>query len=333
VNGNEDFRPEAVHAEFKRLLAQEEARYVEPLSNALRPGFGFTPVRCVACSAPLKGPARDGYAACPVCGTRNSSPRLREEFLPELWREDGASTFFQRHVAAASAPCRARLMEERADLLARHLASGRMVEAGCSIGLFLDTLSRRGYVVEGVEPLAYCVEACRAKGLSVRQGAFESADLEPAAYDAVAAFETLAHVADPAAFLRQARRALRPDGVLLLTTPNAAGLEYDTIWSGGGAAHDNAKPHVFLQLFTPWGLGSLLEASGFTIIESSTPGTMDVANIRDKARETGRSFCCDFFNGLFLGEGPEAETARQAFQNYLRQSGRSGHMRVTARAA
>src|SRR3954470_19687708 len=53
---------------------------------------------------------------------------------------------------------------------------------------------------------------------------------EPEAYadgrpfDAVSAFEILEHIYDPAQFLHDAATQLRPGGVLLLSTPNAASL-------------------------------------------------------------------------------------------------------------
>jgi SAM-dependent methyltransferase len=67
--------------------------------------------------------------------------------------------------------------------------------------------------------------------------------------DLVLATETLEHVAEPAAFLAEARRSLSPGGRLLLTVPFAARWHY--------------IPHDYWR-FSPSGLKLLLERAGFT---------------------------------------------------------------------
>lgn len=73
--------------------------------------------------------------------------------------------------------------------------------------------------------------------------------LEDARADLVLATETLEHVADPAAFLAEARRCLRPGGQIILTVPFAARWHY--------------VPHDYWR-FTPASLRMLLEGAGFT---------------------------------------------------------------------
>lgn len=72
--------------------------------------------------------------------------------------------------------------------------------------------------------------------------------VESSSVDLVLATETLEHVPEPAAFLAEARRALRPGGRIVLTVPFAARWHY--------------IPHDYWR-FTPSSLGKLLEGAGF----------------------------------------------------------------------
>ncbi len=72
--------------------------------------------------------------------------------------------------------------------------------------------------------------------------------VEDAVVDVVLATETLEHVPDPATFLAEAGRVLRPGGRIVLTVPFAARWHY--------------IPHDYWR-FTPSSLRSMLEAAGF----------------------------------------------------------------------
>ena len=72
--------------------------------------------------------------------------------------------------------------------------------------------------------------------------------VEDASVDLVLATETLEHIPDPAVFLAEARRVLRPGGRLLLTVPFAARWHY--------------IPHDYWR-FTPASLRDLLGTAGF----------------------------------------------------------------------
>jgi SAM-dependent methyltransferase len=76
--------------------------------------------------------------------------------------------------------------------------------------------------------------------------------VDDAAVDTVLCTETLEHVLDPADFLGEAKRSLRPGGRLILTVPFAARWHY--------------VPFDYWR-FTPSGLMHLLSKSGFTEVE------------------------------------------------------------------
>ncbi len=245
-----------------------------------------------------------------------------------MWEKDGAANFFHQYVYTATAEARGRLMRQRLDAVIKHLRKGKVLDVGCSIGLFLDALNERGFEACGVEVTPFAVDHCRKKGRHVYDEPIEKLKLPKETFQAVFAWEVIAHLSDVEAFFTNAYHALRPGAHLFLTTPNAASLEYDTIWEDGRRRHPNLKPHVFLQIFSPRGLEILLERSGFVIREFTTPGTMDLENIRDAARREKKRFNCRFFNDLFLDGGEESAARRIALQDILKRTGYSGHAHV-----
>ncbi|MDX1375381.1 MAG: class I SAM-dependent methyltransferase [Burkholderiales bacterium] len=101
---------------------------------------------------------------------------------------------------------------------------GRMLDVGCGNGRFLRKMSALGWACEGLDFSETAVSVCRAAGLDVRRGDLQSAGFDAARFDLVTARHVIEHVPDPAAFLREAARILKPGGRLLIQTPNSAAL-------------------------------------------------------------------------------------------------------------
>lgn len=105
---------------------------------------------------------------------------------------------------------------------------GPVLDAGCGRGEFLQLLRERGIPASGVESNPIAAAVCHAEGLDVEQGdALASISRRPdARLGAVVALQVVEHWTSETtfAFLREARRALAPGGVLLLETINADSL-------------------------------------------------------------------------------------------------------------
>jgi SAM-dependent methyltransferase len=133
----------------------------------------------------------------------------------------------------------------------------RILEVGCGSGNVLRVLQRlsdgRG-VVEGLELSAEAAAVARARtGLAVTDGYLS--DLDPsAAFDIVAAFDVLEHIADEAGVLGEIRGCLRPGGRLILTVP-----AHQSLWS----AFDVASGHE--RRYTRATLTRALRRSGFAV--------------------------------------------------------------------
>jgi 2-polyprenyl-3-methyl-5-hydroxy-6-metoxy-1,4-benzoquinol methylase len=106
-----------------------------------------------------------------------------------------------------------------ADLLRRRAARGVVVDVGCGIGRF------RAFAADLIQDYIG-VDVVRHPGLPA-EAAFACAHLDrdpipvaDSSADIVAAIETIEHLENPRAFVRELARILKPGGWLVVTTPN-----------------------------------------------------------------------------------------------------------------
>jgi len=154
----------------------------------------------------------------------------------------------------------ARRRLRRVDRLA--VGRGRLLDVGCAGGHFLAEAQRRGWHALGLDVSAEAVAFARERlGVAARVGALPRPDWPDGSFDCITAWHVLEHLSDPAAFLREVRRLLRPKGWLFLETP---------VVDGWGARHlgprwPQWKPGEHLVYFSTRTLARTLWMEGFDV--------------------------------------------------------------------
>lgn len=140
-------------------------------------------------------------------------------------------------------------------------ASVAMLDAGCHAGFAVEAAVDLGLAATGIDPSVRAVEAglARRPDLDLRVGRVEDAVLPEAAFDLVYCSEAIEHAPDPHAFMGALARALKPGGVLYLTTPDF-GHPLRPRDLGRWQAYD---PPRHICYFTRQSLRLLLAAHGF----------------------------------------------------------------------
>ncbi|MGW2150566.1 class I SAM-dependent methyltransferase [Nonomuraea bangladeshensis] len=124
------------------------------------------------------------------------------------------------------------------DVLRRTLppAPARVLDVGGGTGVHAEWLSADGYEVELLDPVPRHVErAARLTGVTARLGDARRLPVADASQDAVLLLGLLYHLPDRADRVRaltEARRALRPGGVVAAATINRHAAVHDTICTG-----------------------------------------------------------------------------------------------------
>ena len=139
----------------------------------------------------------------------------------------------------------------------------RLLEIGASHGGFVRLARLAGFDAVGIEMSPTIVaRARRTFGVEMRVGPLESASFADAAFDVVVSFDVLEHLAHPEATLREIRRVLRPDGVLLSQTPDVRDVAYSALHAANDPFLALLGPeHLFL--FSKGAARAILMRTGF----------------------------------------------------------------------
>ena len=158
------------------------------------------------------------------------------------------------------------LIDDMACFLPSPGTGNAFLELGFGNGTQLRRMRRLGWQVTGVEQDPAAAESARAQGFPVFTGDLADHGLADDSYDGIYGSHCLEHVHDPLQTLRECRRILRPDGAVVMVTPNADswGLRrYGESWLGLDAPRH-------LTVFTPSSLTELAERAGFSEVSVKT---------------------------------------------------------------
>jgi 2-polyprenyl-3-methyl-5-hydroxy-6-metoxy-1,4-benzoquinol methylase len=218
---------------------------------------GRPPVEEFACTTDGLS-AHDEIVQCRDCGLLKAVAPIDADEILANYADVVDPTYLDEEVS------RRELFAWFADAIAGHPVRGRrLFEVGANVGLFLSVASEQGWEARGVEPSAWAVEQGHERfGVDLRQGTIETLDEPEGGADVVAMFDVLEHLVDPLAALKALRPLLDDEGLLVLSTVNAAGL-HARVRKGSWPWF--IRSHLFY--FTPDTLAAMLRKAGFQMVE------------------------------------------------------------------
>lgn len=110
----------------------------------------------------------------------------------------------------------------RVMLLEKYIPTGRFLDVGCSVGSMLAAAGNRGWDVSGIEPNPVSAEICRKKNINVYMNFLDEEYSEKYSeyYNAVYIGDVIEHVENPLKTISLALKMLKPNGVLMIVTPD-----------------------------------------------------------------------------------------------------------------
>lgn len=152
------------------------------------------------------------------------------------------------------------------------LAGKSALDIGCGAGLACEPLARLGADVTGIDAAAENVSAAAAHaeavGLDIRYMAGELAAFDLGTFDLVTCLEVVEHVADKPAFLGAVAASLKPDGLLVMSTPNrTAASRMLLVGAAEAVGYVPKGTHDWNDFVTPEELEGLLAEAGLIMSE------------------------------------------------------------------
>lgn len=204
--------------------------------------------QCFLCNHPLDNrglQVRDHYASgelfvvnqCSYCGLCHTYPKPALSDLPGYYKTE---TYIS-HTSAKTGVFNKlyRLFQQMNLRLKLHgirqkgLWTGRLLDIGCGNGAALSYFIKRGWNGVGVEPAPGARDFAIQLGLTVYDEQFLD-ELPSNSFDLVTLWHVLEHVPDVPGRMKQIRRLIKPDGLLVIALPNPDSFDagfYKSYWA------------------------------------------------------------------------------------------------------
>jgi len=216
----------------------------------------------------------------------------------------------------------------RIDVIKQYITSGRLLDIGSAIGIFIEALKRSNLAIEidCCEPSNDAKEKLKQRFPDINVYDCWLQDMpDTKRYDAITLWDTLEHIVDLTGLCEKIYSLLSPGGYWFFSTPNLDSFE----WKIAGRNHVQILPPGHVNLFNSGNIDILLERFGFELIDYQTPnGSLDVSYIK-KLIENNSDY--DLNLGRFLLENLEQTKFSEEFTNLLVNSKKAGNMFVIAR--
>jgi 2-polyprenyl-3-methyl-5-hydroxy-6-metoxy-1,4-benzoquinol methylase len=198
---------------------------------------------------------------CGQCGLVQTYPIVTQEHVDDWYDHSYFESLLRRK------PQEVMYHQRTLNLIEHFKTSGKMLEIGIGMGIFMELAHNRGWDIEGVDPAqAACQYVADILKLTMYYGSLESVQLPQNHFDVISLRHVLEHVPNPRPFLHKLHRLVKDDGIVAIAVPNFGGLHArleKERWF-----HLSIPYHV--AHYTPKTLTTLLTVCDFEIIKLFT---------------------------------------------------------------
>lgn len=154
---------------------------------------------------------------CVGCGLVYVDPIPRKELLEKAYSAEYYTPWLENQRRE-----RIRMWKSRLETLNSFAGrKGKLLDVGCGEGLFLELASKVGWDITGTEISPFAVKYGKGRlDLNILQGELMDIGFPDKTFEAVTMWHVLEHTRNPIIVLKEIRRIIKDDGVLIMAVPN-----------------------------------------------------------------------------------------------------------------
>ena len=213
---------------------------------------------------------------CSDCGLSYINPRVKEsqkhyqivddEFIQEKYGDI---------ISGKKLHTRDKNYTEHVRILKKYKPEGKLLDIGSGFGWFLNKAKTGGWELQGVEPSAPLAGQARKNfGLDITNSYLAPDTFPENTFDIVTIIDVIEHIPNPNDYLPIVRNILKPDGVLMIKTPNISWNNFKYLVLRKILKRENFDvydPREHIIQYSRESLKLLLERNGFSSIDFYIP--------------------------------------------------------------
>ena len=320
----EEIRPKKIFDEYLKLTCIDTITFFKNVTKE--------EINCPVCNKKGQFWAdKQGfsYQECPDCLSIYVNPRPPLSAFNEYYKDSPSTKFWATTFYKETENSRreklwkpkALMIKDRILKFQKNNPVNFIIDIGGGYGVF-DEEIKKIMEIETIiiEPSVHLAEICRKKDLIVVEKFMENILPEdiPLGRKCYVSFELFEHLHNPKVFLETVFKNMNSGDFFIFTTLSGMGIDIQLLGPNSNAL---SPPH-HLNFLNPKSISKLLEDNGFEILESITPGKLDMDILKKNKEFINEPYWKNIINY-------SSETELDNIQNFIAKSGLSSHMMIT----
>ncbi len=203
---------------------------------------------------------------CINCGLVFTNPRIADSNVKDKVLYSNAYFQQKSRMTDKLIAARKHSYKQEIDSLKKYATSGRILDVGCGIGVFLECFDD-GWEKHGCDVSSYALEEAQKREVNVYHGEFEHIDFGNYLFDVIYFRASLHHAYGPNQCIKKAYGLLKPGGIVAICMSNNCSGPAGQLFK----AHVKSYEQAHNYLFSKKTLKKYLEANKFKILEINYP--------------------------------------------------------------